>query len=70
MDDKKQELFDLSDTSQMLGGISEWTLRKHIRNGAVIVTRIGKRVLVSRSEIARITKAGLPSLRASIDERP
>jgi hypothetical protein len=63
MDEKNQKLFDLNNASTVLGGISEWTLRKHIRNGTVKVTRIGKRVMVSSAEIARIAEVGLPSLR-------
>jgi hypothetical protein len=67
MDQNDQKLFDLSDASKVLGGISEWTLRKHIRNGSVKVTRIGKRVLIASAEIARISEKGLPSLRAGVN---
>ena len=43
-------------------GISPWTLRKHLAQGNVNATRIGRLVRFSREEIDRIQRHGLPSL--------
>jgi hypothetical protein len=59
-----RKLHSLPDAAQQLGGISVWTLRKHVFRGNVAVTRIGRRVLVASEEIERIRRDGLPSLRA------
>jgi hypothetical protein len=56
------ELFDVQCAAERLGGISPWTLRKHIARGTVTATRIGRRVLISAIEIRRIQRHGLPSL--------
>jgi hypothetical protein len=55
-------LYALPETAKLLGGISIWTLRKHIFRGNVAVTRIGRRVFVPSEEIERIRREGLPSL--------
>jgi hypothetical protein len=55
-------LFDLEGAAKRLGGISPWTLRKHIARGTVSPTRIGRRVFLSETEIGRIRTDGLPSL--------
>ena len=55
-------LFSVEEAGQVLGGISPWTLRKHIAVGNVKVTRIGRRVLLTAEEIERIRQEGLPSL--------
>lgn len=59
------QLYSLEDAVSQLGGISVWTLRGHVKRGSVRVTRIGRRVLVSRAELERIQIEGLPSLKAS-----
>jgi excisionase family DNA binding protein len=59
--DKK--LFPLDETAQQLGRISTWTVRKHIAQGNIRVTRIGRLLRVTRDEIERIQREGLPSLR-------
>ena len=55
--------FDLFTAARMLGSISPWTLRKHIAQGTVKATRLGRRVFVPGEEIERIRTQGLPSLR-------
>ena len=55
-------LFSLHEAARQLG-IRVWTLRGHTRKGgSVRTTRVGRRVLVSASELDRIEASGLPSL--------
>ena len=49
-----QQLFDLPSAARALGGISVWTLRKHILRDTVQVTRLGRRVFLTRAELERI----------------
>ena len=56
-------LYSLESAARQLG-VSVWTLRSHQRRGSLRTTRIGRRQLVSESELARITVSGLPSLKA------
>jgi hypothetical protein len=58
-------LLSLVKAADALGGISIWTLRKHIAVGNVKVTRIGRRVLLTAEEVERIRRDGLPSLAIS-----
>ena len=58
-------LFSIDEAGRLLGGISSWTLRKHITVGNVKVTRIGRRVLLDAEEVERIRREGLPSLARS-----
>jgi hypothetical protein len=58
-----QRLYNIEDAANLCGCISPWTLRKHIANGTVRVTRIGRRVFLPSEEIERIRRDGLPSLR-------
>lgn len=58
-------LFSLEDAAGELGGISVWTLRKHIAQGTIRTVHIGRRVFLPAEEIARIQRDGLPSLRLS-----
>ena len=60
--DSKPQLFSIDEAGRVLGGISPWTLRKHIAFGNVKVTRIGRRVFLAVEEIERIRQEGLPSL--------
>jgi hypothetical protein len=55
-------LLPLDKAAEALGGISVWTLRKHIARGNVRVTHLGRRVFVGEEEMARIMLNGLPSL--------
>jgi len=57
-----QQLFSIDEAGRVLGGISPWTLRKHIAAGSVKVTRIGRRVLLPAEELECIRREGLPSL--------
>jgi hypothetical protein len=57
------QLFSVEDAARVLGGISPWTLRKHIEFGNVKVTRIGRRVFLDADEVERIRRDGLPRLR-------
>lgn len=43
--------------------VSPWTLRKHLAQGTVKATRIGRLVRFSRQEVERIQREGLPALR-------
>jgi hypothetical protein len=57
-------LFSVTDAAKELGGISVWTLRKHVAGGGIKVVRIGRRVFLASEELARIRREGLPSLRS------
>ena len=63
-DQFRSGLFSLLDAASELGGISPWTLRKHIGQGTIRVTRLGKRIFLSSQEISRIQREGLPSLKS------
>jgi hypothetical protein len=55
-------LYSIEDAARVLGKISSWTLRKHLKRGSVSVVRIGRRTFLSADEIRRIQVQGLPSL--------
>lgn len=57
------QLYSLADASRQLGNLSIWTLRKHVFRGNVKPTRLGRRIFVSSTEIERIQREGLPSLK-------
>jgi hypothetical protein len=63
-------LHALPEAAKLLGGISVWTLRKHVFRRNVAVTRIGRRVFVPSEEIERIRQEGLPSLRDVANGKP
>jgi len=56
-----QQLFPLIEAAKSLG-ISHWTVRVHIRRGAIKTVRFGRRILIPREEVERIGREGLPSL--------
>jgi hypothetical protein len=58
-------LLPLNKAAEELGGISIWTLRKHISRGNVKVKHIGRRVFLDEEEMSRIMRDGLPSLRSA-----
>ena len=58
----RPQLFSVEEAGRVLGGISPWTLRKHIAIGNVKVTRIGRRVFLDAEELERVRREGLPSL--------
>jgi excisionase family DNA binding protein len=55
------ELLSIEESARSLS-VSPWTLRAHIKNGKIAIVRCGRRVLISRLEIARIAREGLPAL--------
>ena len=61
--DLETTLHDLFTAARMLGSISPWTIRKHIAQGTVRATRLGRRVFLRVEEIERIRSQGLPPLR-------
>jgi hypothetical protein len=56
------KLYSLDDASRVLGGLSVWTLRKHISSGRLRVVRLGRRVFIDAEELERVRREGLPSL--------
>jgi hypothetical protein len=58
----QNNLFPLPEAANLLGGISIWTLRKHIARGNVAVTHLGRRVFLRSEEVERIRGEGLPPL--------
>ena len=50
-------LYDLRAAADMIS-ISHWTLRRKVLRGEVKPTRIGRRVLISRTELERFAKHG------------
>jgi len=57
------QLFGLAEASRRLGNLSIWTLRKHLLQGNIKPTRLGRKVFISSEEITRIQREGLPSLK-------
>ena len=55
-----QLLYSIEDAAKTLA-ISPWTLRLYVRQGKVKVVRIGRRVLLSSSELERLMQHGCPS---------
>jgi excisionase family DNA binding protein len=47
--------------------VSPWTLRKHLAQGSIRATRIGRLVRLSREEVERIQREGLPSIKHKRD---
>ena len=58
----ESKIHTIEASAQRWGGVSPWTLRKHIREGNIAVVRLGRRVFISEEEVQRIQKNGLPSL--------
>jgi len=48
------KLYSLDAAACVLGGISVWTLRKHISSGRLRVVRLGRRVFLDAEELERI----------------
>jgi excisionase family DNA binding protein len=55
------ELFSIEEAAKTLS-LSPWTLRAHLKRGAIKPVRFGRRVLISRAEVERLAAEGLPSL--------
>ncbi len=50
-------LYDLRAAAEMIS-ISHWTLRRKVLNGELKPTHVGRRVLISRTELERFAKHG------------
>lgn len=57
-----QALFSLAEATKLLGGISIWTLRKHLQRKHLQAVRIGRRVFLSAEALSKVQREGLPSL--------
>lgn len=57
----EKRLYSLNEAGSVLG-VSPWSLRRHIADGRISPTRIGRRVLLTSEALDRIAKQGLPSL--------
>jgi hypothetical protein len=55
-------LYSIPDACRELGQMSVWTLRRHIVEENISVTRLGRRIYLRGEEIERIRREGLPSL--------
>ncbi len=62
-DQTGMKLYSLEAASHQLGGISVWTLRKHVSQGTLKPVRLGRRIFLNSLAISRIQREGLPSLR-------
>jgi excisionase family DNA binding protein len=51
------KLFNIDEAADMLR-VSPWTIRAFIRDGKLNVVKIGRRVLLERSELERLVEAG------------
>lgn len=60
-----QVLFSFEDSARMLGGLSPWTLRRHVQRGNIRTVRLGLRVFLDSEELERIRREGLPRLTAA-----
>ncbi len=60
---EERRLFSLDQAAEQLGGVSPWTLRRHVDEGRIRTTRLGRLVRIPSEEIERIRKEGLPSLK-------
>ncbi len=45
--------------------ISPWTVRAHLKLGNILAVRCGRRILIHREEIDRVSRQGLPSLKVN-----
>ena len=58
------ELLSIEHAAKALA-LSPWTIRAHLKGGTITPVRCGRRVLISRNEVDRIAREGLPSLKGS-----
>jgi hypothetical protein len=54
-------LYDINQSGKVLQ-MPQWTLRAQITAGNVKGTRLGTRIMITKSELERIAREGLPSL--------
>jgi len=57
-------LYDINQSGKVLR-MPQWTLRAQIAAGNVKVTRLGTRIMITKSELERIAREGLPSLQTA-----
>jgi excisionase family DNA binding protein len=55
------DLMAIQEVAKVLS-ISPWTVRAHLRRGNIRPVRCGRRVLVHREEVDRVSRQGLPTL--------
>jgi excisionase family DNA binding protein len=53
-------LFSVEQAGVYLGGLSVHTLRKKIQSGQLKVVRLGRRTMVPRTELDRVSRCGWP----------
>ena len=52
-----ESLKSIEQTAQILG-LSAWTIRRYVQLGKILPVRIGRRVLIEKSEIERVIADG------------
>lgn len=57
MEPEKKLVVSINEAAHMLS-LSHWTIRKYINEGMLPYVRIGRRVLLNRSELERLVKEG------------
>lgn len=60
----ERQVCSLSDSSIWLGGVSVYSLRRHIAAGAISAINIGGRVFIPVSELQRVAQFGVGKPRA------
>ena len=63
--DEEALLYDINQGGRVLH-MPPWTLRAQIAAGNVKITRLGTRIMIPRSELERVAREGLPSLRIKV----
>jgi excisionase family DNA binding protein len=53
-----ERLFSVEETAKKLGGISTWTVHAWLSQGRLRRTKIGRRTMISESELERFVKEG------------
>jgi len=62
-------LYDINQSGKVLH-MPQWTLRAQIAAGNVKVIRLGTRIMITKPELERIAREGLPSLGAKLNAAP
>lgn len=65
----EKRLYSLNEAGEALG-ISPWSLRRHIAEGRISPTRVGRRVLLSNETLDKIARQGLPPLTVEARHEP
>jgi excisionase family DNA binding protein len=53
-----ETLFSVEEAARRLGGISPWTIRYWLSSGRLIRTKIGRRTMISESDLMRFIQDG------------